>query len=143
MELYGCVKELAAVKCGLWPNSKTDSYRAINRTCTLKLTATKNIDGIIHSRIHLSLSFCITAKRFRTTLTRSRLRICVLRSHKAWFLTETSKNSGYPMCGYILEDGCGTCFISVPSLRTSTSEMWTHRAYIPAELESCTKYTCA
>ena len=53
MELYDCVKELA-MKCGLQPNLKTDSYRAINRTGTLK-KAMKNINGFIHSKIYLSV----------------------------------------------------------------------------------------
>ena len=53
MELYDCVKELA-MKCGLQPNLKTDSYRAINRTGTLK-KAMKNINGFLHSKLHLSL----------------------------------------------------------------------------------------
>ena len=43
------------MKCGLQPNLKTDSYRAINRTGTLKLKAMEYINGFIDSKIHLSL----------------------------------------------------------------------------------------
>ena len=32
-----------------------ESYRAINRTGTLKLKAVKNINGFLHSKLHLSL----------------------------------------------------------------------------------------
>ena len=44
------------MKCGLQPNLNTDSYRAINRTGTLKLKAMKNMNSFIHSKIHLSLT---------------------------------------------------------------------------------------
>ena len=47
--------------------------------------------------------FLITTKRFRDTLTRFRLKVCGLRSHKVRFLTEATENSSCPMCGCILE----------------------------------------
>jgi hypothetical protein len=47
---------------------------------------------------------CILTKRFRDALIRFRLRVCGLRGHKMWFLSEPSDNSSCPMCGHSLED---------------------------------------
>ena len=87
--------------CGLWPNLKTDSYRAVNRTGTLKLKAMKKYSWFYSFKnpsVAENYLFFITTKRFRDTDP------IPLRSHKVWFPTETSENSSCPMCGYILED---------------------------------------
>ena len=82
------------MRCGLWPNLKTGSYHAMNRTATLKLIESNEKYILFYSFKNSLvaenyLSF-MTTKRFRDTLTRFRLRACGLRSHKVWFLTEAS-----------------------------------------------------